>query len=158
MVALKPPEIGVEGMTSGPANIDTRCSTLNTLRIVEMAGLAEIPVAEGRFVECLAMDKTFEDTRTSTDKAAAPAYWVDWKLPPPQKAHELTISTIRRYPGEVRSCRGNTGGSRDSTSDQGTGPHGRVFPADTPRSGRASRRRGPAPTPASPPPIRRHRS
>lgn len=109
LLALQSPEIRIEGITTGPGNVDTGSATVNTLRILEMADRKDIPVAEGRFDRLLGDGEAIRrhyDLRHT--KPPASAYWADWKVPPPprqkaapEKAYEFIISTIRRYPGEV---------------------------------------------------------
>jgi purine nucleosidase len=106
-LALASPEIEVLGCTTCAGNCRTRLATVNTLRILELAGRSDIPVAEGRHAPLL------QDARASLDACEARSQrWQDhWKdMPPlpaptitpsPLKAHEFIIETVKKYPGEV---------------------------------------------------------
>jgi len=47
LLALASPELGVEAITTVDGNIDVGRTTLNTLKVLEMAGVRDIPVAMG---------------------------------------------------------------------------------------------------------------
>lgn len=47
LLALRSPELSVQGITTVAGNVDCDLTTKNTLRILELAGHTEIPVAQG---------------------------------------------------------------------------------------------------------------
>ena len=109
LLALNSPEVILEGVTTGPSNVDTRTATINSLRILETAGRSDVPVAEGRFDTLLgdgAYLRQFYDRRANRPHVAV--YWKDWVAPPMPKlkpakvkAWDLISSKVREHPGEV---------------------------------------------------------
>lgn len=107
-LALTSPEIELLGCTSCAGNCRTWQSTENTLRMLEIAGRGDIPVAAGR--EQPFLENVEPSLRYLEEKTASPerVYWDE--VPPPikprlspspLKAHEFIIETVKKYPGEV---------------------------------------------------------
>ena len=106
-LALASPEIDLIGITTCAGNCRAHESTENSLRILELAGRQDIPVAEGRelpFLQDVTANFDFLDGWTRD-------YGFLWKDVPPlpmvsaQKcdlpAHEFIIKSVRDNPGEV---------------------------------------------------------
>jgi len=107
-LALVSPELELLGCTTCAGNCHTRQSTVNTLRMLEIADVHHLPVAGGReapfhrdrephfrYLE----KKTGGREKTYWDKLPPPPDPV--LLPSPLKAHEFLIDTIRSHPNEV---------------------------------------------------------
>ena len=107
-LALASPEIELLGCTTCGGNCRAHESTVNTLRVLEMAGRGDVPVAEGRHQPLIqdvrASFELIEQGRAELERI----YWTD--MPPvpeptlhpsPLKAHEFIIETVKRHPGEV---------------------------------------------------------
>ena len=107
-LALVSPEIDVLGCTCCPGNCRSGQSAANTLRLLELAGRDDIPVAVGREAPLLRnRDSHF---LFLDKKSAGPEnrFWADLppptvarRSPSPRKAHELIIDLVRSHPGEV---------------------------------------------------------
>jgi inosine-uridine nucleoside N-ribohydrolase len=104
LLALKSPELKLEGITTGPGNVDTRSATLNTLRVLEIAGRSDIPVAEGRADTFLVDRHIREHYDLRHTKPPASAYWTDWKVPPAPKLKPGVYWVIDQ-PSPSDSCR-----------------------------------------------------
>jgi purine nucleosidase len=107
-LALASPEVDLLGCTCCPGNCRAWQSAENSLRLLELAGRPDIPVALGRETP-LVRDRTPHFAYLD-QKAAGPGarFWADLPLPPtprtpPSKllAHELMIELVRRQPGEI---------------------------------------------------------
>ena len=106
-MALASPEIELLGCMTCGGNCRTHESTINTLRILEVAGRGDIPVAEGRenpFLQDVSASFDYLETRS----VKYGDYWKDMPLlpeptlsPSPLKAHEFIIEMVKKYPGEV---------------------------------------------------------
>jgi len=106
-MALASPEIELLGCTTCGGNCRTRESTVNTLRILEIAGRGDIPVAEGRetpFLQDVSASFQYLERRSVKYQD----FWKDMPplaeptlSPSPLKAHEFIIETVKKYPGEV---------------------------------------------------------
>lgn len=106
-LALASPEVDLLGITTCAGNCRTHESTINSLRILELAGREDIPVAEGRELPFI------QDVRASFEylDAWTERYGYLWQdMPPlpevigqasPLKAHEFIIETVKKYPDEV---------------------------------------------------------
>ena len=106
-LALASPEIDLIGITTCAGNCRAHESTENSLRILELAGRTDIPVAEGRELPIL------QDVTANFDflDGWTRDYAFLWKDMPPlpqvktQKsslpAHEFIIKAVRENPGEV---------------------------------------------------------
>ena len=107
-LALASPEIELLGCTTCGGNVRTHESTINTLRILEMAGRGDIPVAEGRedpFIQDVSGSFEWLEARSES----ARHFWYD-NMPPlkdptispsPLNAHEFIIEMVKKHPGEV---------------------------------------------------------
>jgi inosine-uridine nucleoside N-ribohydrolase len=101
LLALRSPALQVLGITTVFGNADIDVATANALRLVELVGRREVPVARGAGVPLL------------VPKAAAPDFvhgadgLGNIGAPPPTghvietSAAELIVATARRHPGEV---------------------------------------------------------
>ena len=107
-LALASPEIELLGCTTCGGNCRAHESTINTLRILEMAGRGDIPVAEGRDRPLMQDVSASFDLIEQRRAELTPIYWS--KVPPmpeptlrpvPLKAHEFIIETVKKHPGEV---------------------------------------------------------
>ena len=107
-LALASPEIELLGCTTCGGNCRAPESTVNTLRLLEIAGRGDIPVAEGRhrplIQDVSASFELIEQRRAEL----MPIYWTNVPpLPQPTlrpsalKAHEFIIETVKKHPGEV---------------------------------------------------------
>ena len=107
-LALASPEIELLGCTTCGGNCRTHQSTVNTLRILEMAGRGDIPVAEGRenpFLQDVSASLNYIENRSTRFRDL----WFKDMPPLPQatlspsrlKAHEFIIEMVKKYPGEV---------------------------------------------------------
>ncbi|MEM7537718.1 MAG: nucleoside hydrolase [Chloroflexota bacterium] len=106
-LALASPELDVLGITTCAGNCRTHESTHSTLRMLELAGRSDIPVATGRelpFIQDVTASFEYLDQR----RAQHAYYWQD--VPPlpdvtlqpsPLKAHEFIIEMVKQHPGEV---------------------------------------------------------
>lgn len=107
-LALTSPEIELLGITTCAGNCRTWQSTVNTLRMLEIAGKVHIPVAAGREYPILqSVEPSFQYLE---EKTAGPErrYWESAGPPmeptikeSPIKAHDFIIQMVKKYPGEV---------------------------------------------------------
>jgi len=107
-LALASPEIELLGCTTCGGNVRTHESTINTLRILEMAGRGDIPVAEGR-ANPFRQDVSASFAWLEQRSAGGRDFWYK-DMPPlleptlspsPLKAHEFIIEMVKKHPGEV---------------------------------------------------------
>ncbi len=107
-LALTSPEIELIGCTTCAGNCRTRQSTVNTLRMLEIADKASIPVAAGRDYPLLqSVEASFEYLEAKTasresiywEKAGAPME--PTISPSPLKAHDFIIQMVSQHPGQV---------------------------------------------------------
>ncbi len=106
--ALTSPEIELLGITTCAGNCRTWESTKNSLRMLELAGKENIPVAAGREKPLLqSAEASFEYLEAKTagperkywDEAGSP---IDPSISPCDlKAHEFIIEMVKKYPHEV---------------------------------------------------------
>ena len=107
-LALVSPELDVVGITTCAGNCPTPQSTVNTLRVLQLADATAIPVAEGR-AEPLLRDRRDHFRYLAEKSAGAEArYWHSVPQPPEvainplsMPAHEFIQRTIARAPGEI---------------------------------------------------------
>ena len=107
-LALTSPEIELIGITTCAGNCRTWQSTENSLRMLELAGRGDIPVAAGReepFI--LNSEPSFQYLEAKTASRER-VYWDDMPRPiepslqpSPLPAHEFIIEMVKKYPGEV---------------------------------------------------------
>ena len=99
--ALKSPEFEVLGLTSIFGNASTATCTTNALRLLEIAGRSDIPVAAGAPHP---LDRPFKGAADFVHGADGQG---NVSLPDPQtqpigqRAHEFIIDTVLAQPGEV---------------------------------------------------------
>ena len=106
-LALASPEVELLGCTTCAGNCFTSESTRNTLRILEIAGRGDVPVAEGR-AHPLLVDRSTSDALLAERTRRFRHYWDDLpRLPEPTlspsrlPAHEFIIEQAKAHPGEV---------------------------------------------------------
>jgi len=107
-LALASPEIELLGCTTCGGNCRTHQSSVNTLRVLEMAGRADIPVAEGRedpFLQDVSASLDYLENRSEKYRDLwfkdMPPLLEPTISPSPLKAHEFIIEMVKKYPGEV---------------------------------------------------------
>jgi len=107
-LALNSPEMELLGITTCAGNCRTWQSTENTLRMLELAGRGDIPVASGREDPLLQHVKPHFQYKETKDARRRAIYWAGMPppiepslQPSPLKAHELIIELVEKYPGEV---------------------------------------------------------
>jgi purine nucleosidase len=107
-LALVSPELEVVGITTCAGNCTTPQSTMNTLRLLQLADAAAIPVAEG-CTEPLFRDRRAHFRYLAAKSTGAEAhYWRSVPQPPAVEidplsmpAHEFIHRTIALAPGEI---------------------------------------------------------
>ena len=107
-LALTSPEIELLRITTCAGNCRTWQSTENSLRMLELAGRGDIPVAAGRESPLI---QEVEPHFQYIEAKGAIRWRIYWATMPPQiapslkasplKAHELIIEMVKKYPGEV---------------------------------------------------------
>src|SRR5207302_10479532 len=100
LLAMRSPELKIEGITAVAGNVPLELTLPNALRMVEVAGLTDIPVAAG------ARDPLVRRLVTAVyahgDNGLAGAIFPEPKLAPVgESAAEFIQKTIRKYRGEV---------------------------------------------------------
>jgi purine nucleosidase len=107
-LALVSPELELLGCTTCAGNCRTRQSTVNTLRMLEIAGVHHLPVAGGREAPFLRDREPHFRYLAKKTAGREKIYWDKLPAPPdpagspsPMKAHEFLIDTIRSHPKEV---------------------------------------------------------
>lgn len=107
-LALTSPEIELLGSTTCAGNCRTWQSTENTLRMLELAGRPDVPVAAGRerpILQDVEMSLRYLEAKSAGHERR---YWAE--LPQPgsplleastQEAHEFIIQTVKLHPGQV---------------------------------------------------------
>ncbi|MBE7552770.1 MAG: nucleoside hydrolase [Anaerolineales bacterium] len=101
LLALKSPEIELVGLTTIYGNVYTDLATQNALRLVELTGRPDIPVAHGAESPLLAPLGPAADFVHGWDGLG------NINLPPPQgravdrPAAQFIVETVMAYPGEI---------------------------------------------------------
>lgn len=100
LLAMRSPELQIEGITPVAGNVPLELTLPNALRMVEIAGRTDIPVAAG------ARDPLVRRLVTATyahgENGLGGAVFPEPKTKPlSQTAAEFIRETIRKYPGEV---------------------------------------------------------
>ena len=100
LLAMRSPELKIEGITPVAGNVPLELTLPNALRMVEVAGRAEIPVAAGArepLVRRL-VTAAYAHGENGLGGAAFP----EPKIKPiPESAADFIRRTVRKYPGEV---------------------------------------------------------
>ena len=107
-LALTSPEIELLGVTTCGGNCRTWQSTDNSLRMLELAGCPNIPVAAGRDQPLiLNAEPSFQYLEAKTASRES-VYWDSMPTPfkpslqpSSLKAYEFIIETVKKYPSEV---------------------------------------------------------
>lgn len=107
-LALTSPEIELLGVTTCAGNCRTWQSTENSLRLLELAGRSDIPVAQGRerpLLQDVEPSLRYLEQKTRSRERE---YWAGVAPPArpvtnasPLKAHQLIIELVKQHPGEV---------------------------------------------------------
>jgi inosine-uridine nucleoside N-ribohydrolase len=108
-MALTSPEVHLLGCTACAGNCPTAASTVNTLRLLETAGAAIVPVAAGREAPLLRDRQPHWDYLAAKSTGPEGRFWRELSAPPapqsspdPLKAHEFIIREVNTHPGEVQ--------------------------------------------------------
>jgi len=100
LLAMRSPELKIEGITAVAGNVPLELTLPNALRMVEIAGRADIPVAAGARRPLLR--RLVTAVYAHGDNGLAGAIFPEPKLAPVgESAAEFIQKTIRKYPGEV---------------------------------------------------------
>lgn len=100
ILALRLGELQVEAVTTVAGNVEVELATANTLRVLELAGRADIPVAQGAGKPLLRPLRTAREVHGEDGLG-------NTHLPPPkgqpvaQHAWELVASTVLAAPGQI---------------------------------------------------------
>jgi purine nucleosidase len=100
LLAMRSPELKIEGITPVAGNVPLELTLPNALRMVEIAGRSDIPVAAGaeRPLERRLVTATYAHGENGLGGAVFPAP----KLKPiADPASDFIRRTVRKYPGEV---------------------------------------------------------
>ena len=100
LLAMRSPELRIEGITPVAGNVPLELTLPNALRMVEIAGRTDIPVAAGasRPLERRLVTATYAHGENGLGGAEFPAP----KLKPiADTAADFIRQTVRKYPGEV---------------------------------------------------------
>jgi uridine nucleosidase len=101
LLALRSPELQVVGLTSVFGNTDSNITAQNALRIVELEGHAQIPVAQGSGIPLVIAPRS-HGKRVHHEDGMGGA-----NLPPPQgklvpkSAAQFIVDTVLANPGEI---------------------------------------------------------
>ncbi len=100
LLAMRSPELKIEGITPVAGNVPLELSLPNALRMVEIAGRADIPVAAGAKVPLVR--RLVTATYAHGENGLGGAMFPEPKLAPISlPAAEFIRQTVRKYPGEV---------------------------------------------------------
>jgi purine nucleosidase len=107
-LALASPEIDLIGITTCGGNCRTWQSTENSLRMLEIAGRGDIPVAAGREDPLIVNAEPSLRYLEAKTASCESVYWDNMPepikpslQPSPLPAHEFIIEMVKKYPGEV---------------------------------------------------------
>jgi purine nucleosidase len=100
LLAMRSPELMIEGITAVAGNVPLELTLPNALRMVEIAERTDIPVAAGAKGPLVRRLVTAAYVHGENGLGGA-AFAEPAIKPVPQSAAEFIRSTIRRYPGEV---------------------------------------------------------
>lgn len=100
LLAMRSPELKIEGITAVAGNVPLDLTLPNALRMVEIAGRDDLPVAAGAKGPLLRrlVTATYAHGENGLGGAIFPA---PKRKPVPQPAAEFIRQIVRKYPGEV---------------------------------------------------------
>src|SRR4029077_10077404 len=100
LLAMRSPELKIEGITPVAGNVPLELTLPNALRMVEIAGRTDIPVAAGAKGPLLR--RLVTAAYAHGENGLGGAVFPEPKIKPvAEPAAELTRQIIRKYPGEV---------------------------------------------------------
>src|SRR5579863_2654623 len=100
LLAMRSPELKIEGITPVAGNVPLELTLPNALRMVEIAGRTDIPVAVG--ARAPLMRRLVTATYAHGENGLGGAVFPEPKLKPVNEpAAQLIGEIIRKYPGEV---------------------------------------------------------
>jgi inosine-uridine nucleoside N-ribohydrolase len=100
LLAMRSPELKIEGITPVAGNVPLELTLPNALRMVEIAGRPDIPVAAG--AKAPLMRRLVTAAYAHGENGLGGAVFPEPKLKPvAEPAAEFIRQTIRKYPGEV---------------------------------------------------------
>lgn len=103
LLAMRSPELKIEGITPVAGNVPLELTLPNALRMVEVAGRTEIPVAAGA-KEPLARRLVTAAYAHSENGLGGAVFPEPKTRPVPDSAAEFIRRTVRKYPGEVQTA------------------------------------------------------
>jgi inosine-uridine nucleoside N-ribohydrolase len=100
LFAMRSPELKIEGITPVAGNVPLGLTLPNALRMVEVAGRTDIPVAAG--AKTPLVRRLVTAAYVHGENGLGGAVFPEPKIQPvPQPAAEFIRQTVRKYPGEV---------------------------------------------------------
>ncbi len=100
LLAMRSPELKIEAITPVAGNVPLELTLPNALRMVEIAGRTDIPVAAGAKMPL--MRRLVTATYAHGENGLGGAVFPEPKTRPvPTRASELIQEIVRKYPGEV---------------------------------------------------------
>jgi inosine-uridine nucleoside N-ribohydrolase len=100
LLAMRSPELKIEGITAVAGNVPLELTLPNALRMVEIAGRNDIPVAAG--AKAPLVRRLVTAAYAHGENGLGGAVFPEPKIKPvSEPAVELIRATIRKYPGEV---------------------------------------------------------
>jgi inosine-uridine nucleoside N-ribohydrolase len=100
LLAMRSPELQIEGITAVAGNVPLELTLPNALRMVEIAGRAEIPVAAG--AKAPLVRRLVTAAYAHGENGLGGAVFPEPKMKPvSEPAAELIRATIRKHPGEL---------------------------------------------------------
>ena len=100
LLAMRSPELQIEGITPVAGNVPLEINLPNALRMVEIAGRTDIPVAAG--AKAPLMRRLVTATYAHGENGLGGAVFPEPKTNPiSQPAADFIRETVRKYPGEI---------------------------------------------------------
>src|SRR6185369_10225760 len=100
LLAMRSPELKIEGITPVAGNVPLKLTLPNALRMVEIAGRTDIPVAAGAKVPLVR--RLVTAAYAHGENGLGGAVFPEPKIKPiAEPAAEFIRQTVRKYPGEV---------------------------------------------------------
>ena len=100
LLAMRSPELKIEAITPVAGNVPLSLTLPNALRMVEIAGRTDIPVAAGASVPL--MRRLVTATYAHGENGLGGAVFPEPKISPaPERASELIRTIVRKYPHEI---------------------------------------------------------